>query len=887
MSEKGKRDMSKTYVIDGNSLLFRAYYSTAYTGNLMTNKDGIPTNAVFAFHNLMKKLKAMANKGDHFFVAFDTDKPTFRKQEFENYKAQRSPCPDELVVQLPIARELLDAMNIHWKEWEGYEADDLCGSVARYALSKGDEVVLCSSDRDFLQLLSLEGNISIIVPKKGLSETIVYSKDNLLPEYGLNPDQITDFKGLAGDPSDNYNGIEGIGEKTAKKLLNTYGHLEDIIEHCKTDSSKTSQKILAGQDKALFFKHIATIDCDLDMEEDYKESSYRPYERKKLSTFYVKYQFSQFIKSIDKMKDLQDEEEPMQLSLEDMMESSDSVQNSIKESSSAKHREIVNIESFVQINEEIKAITYDADSENENTCNIMGFALANDRHCFYISAENARNDEAFKHFLVKDKKIAVYDLKGLDVILNRLGLPFIKGVNFDLLLAAYLINPDVGQKKKDLFLTYGLNVENITYLDVISITLDFEESILSEIEKHGEKQLFEEIELPLAEVLACMEIEGVPMDKETMREINTDYNNKLDGLRQEIYNMAGGEFNINSTWQLADVLFEKLGLHRGKGEKGTSSEVLNHHLGEHPIIEKILEYRLYNKLVSSYTSTLEDHLGEDNKIHALYNQALTATGRLSMSEPNLQNISIRNEEGKIIRTAFFYPDDDTVILSLDYSQIELRVLAHIAKEETLTEIFKEGKDIHRATAAKIYGVPFEEVTDDMRRKAKTVNFGIIYGISTFGLKEQLGISNQEAKELIESFKREFSGIDAFEQECIEKARTYGYVSTLTNRRRYLPNINSSNRQMRSFSERAAVNTVIQGSAADLMKIAMIKCDKVLKENFQTRIILQIHDELLFKVPKDELERVKPVLIDTMEHAMDLDVPLVVEGTASKDWYGAH
>ena len=880
--------MSKTYVIDGNSLLFRAYYSTAYTGNLMMNNDGIPTNAVFAFHNLMKKLKEMASKGDHFFVAFDTDKPTFRKQQFEKYKAQRSPCPDELVVQLPLARELLDATGIHWKEWEGYEADDLCGSLAKYALSKGDEVVLCSSDRDFLQLLALEGNISIIVPKKGLSETITYSKDNLLQEYGLNPDQITDFKGLAGDSSDNYHGIEGIGEKTAKKLLSTYGHLEDVIEHCKTDSSKTSQKILAGQDEAIFFKKLATIDCDLDIKEDYRQSSYRPYDRKKLSSFYVKYQFKQFLSNIDKMKDIRDSDnDSVQLSLDDMMESSESVQNTIKETSTYRKREEVKVESFSQINEEIEAITYDADSENENTCNIKGFALANDRHCFYLSAENAKNDESFKAFLLKDKKIAVYDLKGLDVILNRLSLPFIKGVDFDLLLAAYLINPDAGQKKKDLFITYGLNVDNITYLDVISITLDFEESILNEIDRQGETKLFQEIELPLAEVLACMEIEGVPMDKDTIREINEDYDKKVDSLKQEIYALAGEEFNINSTWQLSDILFGKLGLHRGKGEKGTSSEVLNHHLGEHPIIEKILEYRLYNKLVSSYTSTLEDHLGEDNKIHALYNQALTSTGRLSMSEPNLQNISIRNEEGKIIRKAFFYPDDDNVILSLDYSQIELRVLAHIGHEKNLIGIFKEGRDIHRSTASKIYNVPFDEVTDNMRRKAKTVNFGIIYGISAYGLSEQLGVSVQEGKQLIESFKSAFPGIDGFEQECIEKARTYGYVSTLTNRRRYLPNINSSNRQMRNFSERAAVNTVIQGSAADLMKIAMIKCDRILKENFRTRIILQIHDELLFKVPKDELETVKPVLVDTMEHAMDLDVPLIVEGTASKDWYGAH
>lgn len=880
--------MSKTYIVDGNSLLFRSYYSTAYTGNIMTTKKGLPINAIFAFHNLIKKIKSTLKEGDHLFVAFDTGKPTKRKQEFENYKAQRAPVPNELIIQMPIAREMLEAMDIHWSEKEGYEGDDLAGSMAKIASLHEDTVTLFTSDKDFLQLLDLSDRVHVCFLKKGLSETIDYTKENLKELFGLNPDQITDFKGIAGDPSDNYLGIKGVGEKTAMKMLNEYGHLEGIIAHCKEDQKpKINQKILAGEQDALFFKKLATIDTTMDMSSEYEQSHYVPYHKSKLQAFYLKYDLSSFLGKINKMENIIDDNKK-QFEQVSLFESGDEVLENEMELSCFKKRETVSISSFKEIPDEIIGITYDADKDNENTSKLIGFALASENHLYKLTLEKAKDDPDFKAFLTNDRKKTVFDLKGLYVLLNRNGFPEIQNVDFDLLLATYLVNPDCGQKKEQLFLSYQveLSYQNDVSLEVISYTLDLKPQVLKDLDKNGERELFEKVELPLSKVLAKMEIEGFPMDLETLKNIDVEYSEKLVSLSKEIYALAGEEFNINSTKQLENILFTKLDIPRLKGEKGTGIDVLTSHINDHPVVSKIIEYRLYNKLVTGYTKSLPDHLGNDGKIHAIYNQALTSTGRLSMSEPNLQNISIRNEEGKSIRKAFFYPDDGTYLLSLDYSQIELRVLAHVGDIKVLQEIFIEGKDIHTATASRVFNVPFDEVTSEMRRRAKAVNFGIVYGISPYGLSQQLSIPPKEAGELIAQFKKTFEGIDEYQNRCIEFAREHGYVSTILNRRRYLKDINSSNRVMHSFSERAAVNTTIQGSAADLIKVAMIRCEEVLK-NYKTKIILQIHDELLFKVPKEELEIVVPLLKDTMEHAMDLKVPLKVDGTSAHTWYEVH
>lgn len=877
--------MSKTYIVDGNSLLFRSYYSTAYTGNIMTNDNGIPVNAIFAFHNLIKKIKTPLKQGDHLFVAFDTGKPTKRKQEFEEYKAQRSPAPEELVAQMPIARELLEAMSIDWAELEGYEGDDLAGSMAKTAAEKGDEVTLFTSDKDFLQLLDLSDKVHVCFLKKGLTETIDYTKNNLKELFGLNPDQIADFKGIAGDPSDNYAGIKGVGEKTAMKLLNDYGHLEDVLRHCKEDMKpKVNQKIVAGEKDALFFKELATIITDMDMKEEYEKSKYRPYEKQTLAAFYRKYQLMQFLNKIDRMPGIIDKSASTQLSLFDEVPSDNEVEEDKKEIV----QKVKYINAFADIKEPISGIAFDTDNENENIAALLGFAFISEKGTYYLTLESAKNDTDFFSYLESDTEKATYDLKSMCVLLHRFGFPKIKNVTFDLLLATYLYNPDSGQKMKDLFFSYGLelNPNENTAVQVIRYTIQLKDRLLKSLEEHGESKLFAEVELPLSRVLASMEIEGFPMDKEVLAQIDREYTDKLNSLERQIHDLAGEDFNIKSTKQCDYILFTKLGIERFRGEKGTGIEVLRSHYNDHPIIPLIIEHRLYSKLVSAYTSSLPDHVQEDGKIHAIYNQALTSTGRLSMSEPNLQNISIRNEEGKAIRHAFFYPGKEYYLLSLDYSQIELRMLAHVGNIKVLKEIFLEGKDIHTATASRVFNVPFEDVTSEMRRRAKAVNFGIVYGISPYGLSQQLDIPVNEAGELIKQFKATFEGIDEYQKSCIDMAKNHGYVSTILNRRRYLKDINSSNRVLRSFSERAAVNATIQGSAADLIKVAMIQCQNAL-EGYETKIVLQIHDELIFKVPKNELSKVEPLLTNIMEHAIELSVPLLAEGKEALTWYEAH
>lgn len=871
--------MVKTYIVDGNSLLFRSYYSTAYTGQLMSTREGIPTNAIYAFHNLIKKIKQDLKEGDHLFVSFDTGKPTFRKKEFEEYKAQRAPAPQELIAQMPIAREMLEAMDITWEEREGYEGDDLAGSMAKTAAEKGDNVVLFTSDKDFLQLLDLSSKVTVRFLKKGLSETVDYTKDNLKELFGLYPNQITDFKGIAGDPSDNYKGIKGVGEKTTMKLLDAYQNLDGILAYCqKNPGPKINQKILAGEKDARFFKELATIETELDMKKEYEDSSYRPYLKSKLLAFYQKYQFSSFLKAIDRMPGIVEDSNP-QMSLFDMPE----------EEEKEAERDIISIASFSEIPEKVLTFTYDSSEDNENTAALYAFAFATASHSYLLPLRKAKEDSSFVAFLNDSKKdLAVYDIKGLQVLLSRNGFPKLQGVSFDLLLATYLLNPDFGKNREDLFAAYGLSLdmEKNEAAQVASYTADLRLKCEEELAKNEETKLFKEVEMPLADILAGMEIEGFPIDKITLDEIGKEYSGILKDLEQKIYALAGKEFNINSPRQLEEILFTDLGLHRIKGEKGTGIDVLKAHQDDHPIVPLLIEYRMYAKLVNGYTTALPNHIGADGKIHAIYNQALTSTGRLSMSEPNLQNISIRSEEGKNIRKAFFYPDHEYYMLSLDYSQIELRMLAHVADIKALKEIFLEGKDIHRSTASRVFHVPFEDVTPEMRRKAKAVNFGIIYGISSYGLAQQLDISPKEAGELIRQFKDTFEGIDAFQNACIEKARKDGYVTTILNRRRYLKDINSSNHALRSFSERAATNSVIQGSAADLIKVAMVKCQKAL-EGYKTKIILQIHDELLFKVPKDELEKVLPLLKDCMDHALPLSVPLEVDGNAAFTWYEAH
>ena len=864
--------MKKTYIVDGNSLLFRAYYSTAYTGNLMVNKDGIPTNAIYAFHNLLKKIKADLKEGDHLFVSFDTRKPSFRKQEFEEYKAQRSKAPDELVIQMPIARDLLDAMDIYWCEKDGYEGDDLAGSMAYISANKNDEVVIFTSDKDFFQLLDIGKNVTIRFLKKGLTEVIDYTKDNLHDLFGVYPSQICDYKGIAGDSSDNYSGIKGIGEKTTLKLLNEFHNLEEIIENAKKDpSNKINQKLIDGEKDALFFKKLATIITDIDLNTEYDKSLYSPYKESKLAPFYLKYQLNQFYSKLEQLQGI----------ILDLH--SGTLFDEIEE-----EKEIIKIDSFKDIKEEVIGITYNSDNENENLASLISFFLISKNNIYALNTNLAKKDSEFIEYLKSDKEKITYDYKSLCALLLYNDFPLIENVNFDLILATYILNQDYGQKNSDIFTFYNMAINKSENFNGLALYKSFElkEEVIKKLKDNNEYDLFINVEMPLAAILAKMEVEGFPLNVKILSQINDDYSTKVKELEKKIICLAGKEFNINSTKQLEEVLFTDLGIKKYKGEKGTSSEVLLSHLYDHEIIPLIIEYRLYSKIVSTYSSALPRHVLKDNKIHAIYNQALTTTGRLSMSEPNLQNISIRNEEGKVLRKAFFYEDEDLYLLSIDYSQIELRMLAHIAKIKELVEIFKINEDIHRATAAKVFNKKLEDVSEEERRKAKAVNFGIIYGISNYGLSTQLNISRDEANYLIKSFKDTFQGISKFQEDTIELAKKQGYVTTILNRRRYLKDINSPNYVLRNFSERAAVNTVIQGSAADLIKVAMIKCDELLK-NYKSKLVLQIHDELIFKVYKDEMDIICDKLQKCMEEALKLLVPLVADKKLAKTWYEVH
>lgn len=868
--------MKKTHIIDGNSLLFRAYYSTAYTGNFMKTSEGIPTNAIYSFHMMIKNIKERVTNGDHLFVAFDTGKKTKRKEEFEEYKAQRKKVDDELIMQMPISREMLDSMSIFHDEIEGYEGDDLCGSMARYALENNDEVYLYTSDKDFLQLCSLSNKVNVVFLKKGLTDTELYNNMNMMEKFGLNASQITDFKGIAGDSSDNYKGIKGIGEKTAKKLLVEHGHLEDILAYFKENpEGKVAEKFLSGEKEALFFKKLAMIDTSLDMKSDYEKSLYAPYQKEKLRSFYLKYQLNNFLKNIDKLKDIKSNNDP--ISLFDM---NDEKEDEVK---------IIPIKSFSSIeNKDNLSFVYSSNMDNENLAFLYGFYFSDGKNIYLLKNEDAKDDDSFKEYLKSDTEKIVYDYKGLNVILTNNNYPKINNVTFDFLLATYLLDADIGGKKDDIFYSYQIDLNSFKDKDAYCAyyVYKLKDTVLKRLKDDNLYDLFKNVEIPLSNVLADMEIEGFPIDLKTLKKIDEEYSSYLDKLEKEIKKDAGVDFNISSPKQVEDVLFNTLGIIKNKGEKGSSIEVLKAHEKDHPIVSKIILYRLYSKLVNGYTKALPKHVFKDNKIHAIYNQALTTTGRLSMSEPNLQNISIRNEEGKLIRKAFFYPEDDIYMLSLDYSQIELRMLAEIGNIPLLKQLFIEGDDIHSATASKVFNVPISEVTSDMRRKAKAVNFGIVYGISPYGLSEQLSIYPSEAKELIEQFKNTFEGLETFQNKTIEFAKKNSYVTTILGRRRYLKDINSSNRVLANFSQRAATNAVIQGSAADLIKVGMIKCQKIL-DNYKSKIILQIHDELLFKVYDDEKDIIIPKMKEALEHALDLSVPLKVDGDLKKTWYEVH
>ncbi len=864
--------MKKLVIVDGNSLLFRAYYATSFTGTIMRRKDGFPTNAIFGFSNMMNKIISTLKDGDLLFVSFDTGKKTFRHKEMETYKAQRKPIDEDLKLQLPVARDLLKAMGVFYYELEGYEGDDLAGTVAKIGSNANLEVDVYTSDKDYLQLIN--DNISIYMITKGIKEIKIMNKESLFNDMGLTPDQIRDYKGLMGDPSDNIKGIPGVGEKTAIKLLQQYSSLEGIIEAMKNEKSKLAQKILDNQDLGKFCKHIATIDTDVPLPFTLEDLEYSGYDFNELSSFYTKEEFYSLLKKL---------------------KPNSKKRNINKTAEKSIKFEKMLISSFKDLPNNISTFVLDYNQTNYHHANINNVIFADDKNVYIYDYSLAKKDKDFINFITNEKiKKATFDSKAMYVLLNKDHIQ-LNGITFDLLLASYLLDSSLANDPITVCAYFGKNIlsnDQLTLFDDNSSTCNLtyvinsiKDEVIASLKEIDCYDLYNNIELKLAIVLAKMEIEGFPLNKEALNIINEKYKIILNELTEKIDELAGVKINLSSPKQVADLLFNKLMLPSNK-KQSTSIEILNNIKHLHPIVPLLIEYRKYSKLISTYTSGLSDYIFPDGKIHALFNQALTTTGRLSSSEPNLQNISVRDEEGKLIRKAFFYDEDNLSLLSLDYSQIELRLLAHMANVSLLIKAFNEGKDVHEQTAREIFNIPNdEEVPSNLRRKAKTVNFGIVYGISDWGLAEQLSCPVQEAKTIINNFYLVYPEIKTYFDNVVEFATKNNYVTTLFKRRRYILELNSDNYQTREFGKRAAQNAPIQGTAADLIKMAMIKIDEeITNKKLKSKLVLQIHDELIFKIYPEEKEIMYNLVKSTMENIYPLKVKLEVDGACAKTWY---
>lgn len=867
--------MKKIVLIDGNYWLFSSYYATAAMGNLMTNKDGIPTNAVFGFATRLESI--LKQQPDALMVAFDAKGKTFRNELLKDYKGTRKETPDELKQQFSMAREFLDAYHIPHYELEGYEGDDILGTVAKKAEQEGYEVNIMTGDKDMMQLVS--DHIHVYKRNTKTKTDDVITPSSFYDKYGLEPDQMRDLLGLMGDTADNIPGIKGVGEKTALKLLHTYQTIENLQEHADEIKGKMGEKIRDGIQAGLDSKKIATILTDIPLDIQMSDLQLKDDYYDDLAAFYRKYDMYSLLKRLDHVFVSEKEEAPFSYEV---------------------------VKQMPNLNQPF-ALAVGVYGSNYHKSIVLGYGIYLDNKGYYISYEDALEDQHFQAIL-KDETIKKYGYNvKKEMIASKWNGIEINGYNFDLQLASYILNPSLKDDLKIVAETYDYDdvmyeedvfgkgakrqipsVEDAAkyYCLQAKAIYTLKDTLISLLKKEEQYDLYENIELPLTYILADMEYTGVLVNVDTLKQQELDMTKRIAILEKEIYELAGEKFNISSPKQLGEVLFEKMQLPGGKKTKtgySTAAEVLEKIAPFHPIIQKILDYRTLTKLNSTYIVGLQDQVFIDGKIHTMYNQALTQTGRLSSTDPNLQNIPIRYEEGKRIRQAFI-PEND-YILSYDYSQIELRVVAGLADEKALIDAFNSGIDIHTKTASDIFGVQIEEVTSDMRRQAKAINFGIIYGMSDFGLSNQVGVSMMEAKQFIDKYFASYPGIKIYMDKQIQFCQENGYVCTMMNRRRYIPEINEKNFMRRELGKRLAMNTPIQGSAADLLKLAMIKVDRLMKEkNVQSKMILQVHDELVFDVKKEELEVMSEIIREGMEQVYPMKVSLKAEGSYGKTWY---
>lgn len=857
--------MKRVILVDGNNLMFRSYYATAYTGNVMRNSKGFPTNALYGFVSMINKIITEENP-EYIAVAFDIGK-NFRKEKYDFYKEGRNATPDDLKLQMPIARDILDAMGIKYLELEPYEADDIIGTLAKWAdLDPEYDATIISSDRDLLQLISPVVDVKLLKQ----SGFIKYNPETFKNDWGIEPIKIIDLKALAGDASDNIPGVKGIGDKTALKLLVDYGSLEGIYENISDIKGKTREKLETDRDNAFMSKEIATIFRDVPLDITFEDIKYQGSNEEKLSSIYETLEFYSLLKNFKRDNIIKDD---------------------------IKFTEIDNL-SNLTIGDEV-SIYVELDKENYHKAGVLGIGISDKNNNYYLKSDLLKDLIP----LLKGKTLYTYNAKALDIILRKNNLE-LASVNYDLMIASYLTD---GNTRDDIAYLMQPEHINVTFYEEMlksgfsdkeklskDIVLkarfiyDTRDKYINKLKTESMYDLFKDIEMPLLYVLADMEYTGVKIDSAKLDEIESEVLAKLEILTNEIYNMAGCTFNIASPKQLGEILFEKLGIASGKKTKTgykTDAATLQKLSGLHPIVNLILKYREFSKILSTYTASLKNFKYEDGKIHTIFKQTLTRTGRLSSVEPNLQNIPIRGAEGRKVRKAFIPTKD--IFLSIDYSQIELRILAHISESPELIEAFRNDQDIHTKVAADIYGVDESDVTKLMRSTAKAVIFGIVYGISGFGLGENLNINTKDAAKFIEKYYELYPGVKRYMDNIVKEAYETGSVRTLFNRKRTIEELNNSNYMIRTSGERIALNTPIQGTSADIIKKAMVMVYAEFKnKNIKSKMVLQIHDELVIDTIKEEEEEVTKIVKDVMENVIKLSVPLKVGIAKGKDLYEA-
>lgn len=853
--------MKKILIIDGNSLIHRAFHALP---SLRTSK-GIYTNAVYGFLNMLFRV-LNEQEPDFIAVAFDKKGPTFRHIEYEAYKATRPITPPELVGQFDLVKEILKALNIKYIEAEGFEADDILGTLSKTAEESGLFSLILTGDKDALQLVSSKTNV--MLTKKGISEMEIYDPEKMQDKYGIPPTAIPDMKSLMGDPSDNIPGVPGIGKKTAIKLLKDFGSVEQLLSNIDKLKGRQKQNLEKCNEQILESKYLATIVRNIKLDYDLEDlKRQKPNSEELLKLF----RELEFFSLIDKLEPAPSQE--LITIQEHVIDNVDDLDPLLKK---AKNCGFITVMLDTVVSNDIKSLV-----------------ISTEDGVYSIPWELIQLDDGLKNqlsniFLDSSIEKITHDGKFLKNTLRRVGVDFC--CQFDTMLAAYLLNSSKPQYDLEtiVFEYLGKEIKSADIYQRAFILKSLKDILAEKLHDDEMDDLFYKVELPLSFVLADMEFSGIKVNLEKLRKLSDDFGCQIKKLTNEIYELAGTEFNINSPKQLGEILFEKLSLpiiRKNKTGYSTSADVLEKLKSSHPIIEKILEYRFVMKMKSTYVDGLLSLVDKHTeRIYTNYNQTVTNTGRISSTEPNLQNIPVKTDIGKSIRGVFIAENHEHLLLSGDYSQIELRVLAHISGDERLIEAFIEGEDIHTITASEVFGVPKAEVSPLLRERAKAVNFGIVYGISDYGLAQGLGISNKEASDYIEAYFQRYPGVKNYVKEIIKVAKSQGYVTTILNRRRYIPDINNRNYRLRSFAERVAMNTPIQGSAADIIKVAMVRIYEELKKyNLKTKLLLQIHDELIFDVPKQELEQVKQIVKQNMENAIPLKVPLVVDFKQGYTW----